>query len=277
MLVAGVAAGAVSGGSRVAGSSIGSGGGNGGRSRLRRVRDGGGSPCRVGDDAGAAVLVEGAHRNVEVASAGAAAEPGSEQFGSLVGHLGVDDGTTAPPAGLEEGIFAALPVAFDGAGESGAGEVEGGHDVGLGDVGNEVQLGGAQQHGAAVVGGVAIEGFEVEEVVGDAGAGLHGVTVADGSGVRKGEREGKDHGSAPYMYHTILSDKWIDVKGETAEKARKWGSFEEFGGYRGRRSAYHVRESELEAKSGLSGPVACGAHRATPNHVSCRLSTENER
>ena len=31
----------------------------------------------------------------------------------------------------------------------------------------------------------------------------------------------------------------------------------------------------MRAKSGLSGPVACAAHRATPNHVSCPLSTEN--
>ena len=32
---------------------------------------------------------------------------------------------------------------------------------------------------------------------------------------------------------------------------------------------------ELETKSGLSGPVACEAHRATTKHVSCPLSTEN--
>ena len=84
----------------------------GGRNRLRSVRDGG--KCRGGgsEDAGVTVFVEGAHRNAELPSAGAAADPGSEQFGRLVGHLSVDDGTPTPPARLEKGVFAALSIAF---------------------------------------------------------------------------------------------------------------------------------------------------------------------
>ena len=73
----------------------------------------------------------------------------------------------------------------------------------MADPGDDLQLGGAQQHGAAVAGRVAVVGFEVVEVVGDAGTGLHGVLVADRGGVGKGEREGEDHGSAPNMYHHI--------------------------------------------------------------------------
>ena len=84
-------------------------------------------------------------------------------------------------------------------------DLKGAHDVGLADTGDDVQLGGAEQQGAAVVGGVAIEGFEVDEVVSQAVVGLHGVVVADGSGVRRGEREGEDHGLPPNMYHRILS------------------------------------------------------------------------
>ena len=206
MLVAGVAAGAVSGGSRGGLGSVRAGAVSG--SRLHSVlRAGSGRPCGVDDDAGAAVLVEGGRRDAEVPSAGTAAEPGSEQFGSLGGHLGIDHGTPAPAAGLEEGVFAAFTVASEGARESGAGNAQGGHDVGLGDAGNDVQLGGAEQQGVAVVGAMAIEGFEVEEVVGDAVAGLHGVAVADGGGVRKGQREREDHGRSPIMYHHILSDK----------------------------------------------------------------------
>ena len=184
VLVAGIAGGAISCGRRFgvcAGEVIGG--------HLRSVRDCGERRRGGGDDAGASVLVEGGRRDAELPSAGAAAHPGSEQFGRLGGHLGVDDGTSAPSARLEEGVLAVLTVAFDGACEGGTGDVEGSHDVGLADAGNDLELGGAQQHGAAVVGGVAIEGFEVEEVVGNAIAGLHGVAVADGSGIREGERE----------------------------------------------------------------------------------------
>ena len=232
LLVAGVAGGAIGGRSRVGVRSVGGvigdrsrlrsvrvGGVIGGRSRLRSVRVGGviggrnrlrsvrdGGKCRGGgsEDAGATVFVEGAHRNAELPSAGAAADPGSEQFGRLVGHLGVDDGTPTPPARLEKGVFAALSIAFDGACHGRARDVEGAHDVGLADAGNDVQPGDAEQHGAAVVGGMAIEGFEIEEVIGEAVAGLHGVAVADGSGVRKGEGQEEDHGESPIMYHSIL-------------------------------------------------------------------------
>ena len=196
VLVAGIAGGAISCGRRFG---VCAGGVIGGH--LRSVRDCGERRRGDGDDAGAPVLVEGGRRDAEVASAGAAAHPGSEQCGRLGGHLGVDDGTSAPSARLEEGVLAVLTVAFDGAREGGTGDVEGTHDVGLADAGNDLELGGAEQHGAAVVGGVAIEGFEVEEVVGNAIAGLHGVAVADGSGIREGEREREDHGSAHIMYH----------------------------------------------------------------------------
>ena len=246
LLVAGVAGGAIGGRSRVGVRSVG--GVIGGRNRLRSVRDGGGRPCRVGDDAGAPVFVKGAHRDAELPSAGAAADPGSEQFGGFVGHPGVDDGTPVPPARLEKGVFAALSIAFDGACHGGAGEVEGGHDVGLRDAGNDVQLGGAQQHGAAVVGGVAIEGFEVEEVVGEAVAGLHGVAVADGSGVRKGEGQGEDHGQAPVMYHSILAYPTIRCQAEIARESKRGQKnrfIGAFGSYRGSRSAHHVRKSEI--------------------------------
>ena len=192
-----------------------------GGGRRRNLGAGGGLPCGICDDAGAAVLVEGAHRDAEVPSAGGAAHPGSEQFGCLVRHLGVDDGTSTPTERFEEGVFAALTEAFDGARDGGAGEVEGAHEVGLGDAGNDVQLGDAQQHGAPVVGGVAIEGFEVEEVEGEAVVGLHGKAVADGSGVRKGEREGQDHGRAPDMYHCILAEMRIGCQEEIARKGRK--------------------------------------------------------
>ena len=198
---AGVAGGAIGGRSRVGLRSAGVGGVLGGRRpRGADERRRGG-----GDDAGATVLVEGTRRDAELPCAGAAAHPGGEQFGGLVGHLGVDDGTSAPPARLEEDVFAVLPIASDGARDGGARDLEGAHDVGLADTGDDVQLGGAEQHGAAVVGGVAIEGFEVEEVVSQAVVGLHGVAVADGSGVRRGEREGEDHGLPPNMYHRILS------------------------------------------------------------------------
>ena len=201
----------------------------GGRNRLRSVRDGG--KCRGGgsEDAGVTVFVEGAHRNAELPSAGAAADPGSEQFGGLVGHLGVDDGTPTPPARLEKGVFAALSIAFDGACHGGARDVEGGHDVGLADAGNDVQPGDAQQHGAAVVGGMAIEGLEVEEVIGEAVAGLHGVAVADGSGVRKGEGQEEDHGGSNHvsLYSGILNDTMSSGNRPREQKgARKTGLLE---------------------------------------------------
>ena len=153
--------------------------------------------------------------------AGAAAHPGSEQLGRLGGHLGVDDGTSTTAARREEGVFAVLTVAFDDASDGGAGEGEGGHDVGLGDTGNDVQLGGAEQRGAAVGGGMAIEGLEIEEVVGEAIAGLHGVTVADGSGVGEGEGEREDHRGAPYMYRYILSDKRKECQVGNHKKEQK--------------------------------------------------------
>ena len=121
VLVAGVAGGTIGSRRRVGLSSVRAGGVIGGRNRLRSVRDGGGRPCGVGDDAGAPVFVKGAHRDAELPSAGAAADPGSEQFGGFVGHPGVDDGTPAPPARLEKGVFAALSIAFDGASHGGAG------------------------------------------------------------------------------------------------------------------------------------------------------------
>ena len=69
VLVAGIAAGAVSGDRRVADRGgadwVISGGG-----RRRNLGAGGGLPCAICDDAGAAVLVEGAHRDAELASAG---------------------------------------------------------------------------------------------------------------------------------------------------------------------------------------------------------------
>ena len=154
--VAGVAGGAIGGGSRVGLCSVRAGRQIGGR--LRRVRCGRSSPSGVGYDAGTPVLVEGARRDAELACAGAAAHPGGEQIDRLVGHLGVDDGTSTPPARREEGIFAAVSIAFDGARDGGTREVEGPHDVGLADAGNDVQPGGAQQQGATVLGGVAIEG-----------------------------------------------------------------------------------------------------------------------
>ena len=151
VLVAGIAGGAISCGRRFG---VCAGGVIGGH--LRSVHDCGERRRGGGDDAGAPVLVEGGRRDAEVASAGAAAHSGSEQLGRLGGHLGVDDGTPAPSARLEESVLAVLTVAFDGACEGGTGDVEGSHDVGLADAGNDVQLGGAKQHGAAVVGGVAI-------------------------------------------------------------------------------------------------------------------------
>ena len=221
VLVAGVASGAIGGRSRVGLRSADAGGESGGRNRRCSVRAGGGHPCGVGDDAGTPVLVEGACRDAEVPGAGAAAHPGSEQLGRLGGHLGVDDGTSTTAARREEGVFAVLSVAFDDASDGGAGEGEGGHDVGLGDTGNDVQLGGAEQRGAAVGGGMAIEGLEIEEVVGDAIAGLHGVTVADGSGVGEGEGEREDHRGAPYMYRYILSDKRKECQVGNHKKEQK--------------------------------------------------------
>jgi len=156
--------------------------------------------------------------------------PEASSFGCLVRHRGVDDGTSTPTERFEEGVFAALAEAFDGARDGGAGEVEGAHEVGLRDAGNDVQLGDTQQHGATVVGRVAIEGFEVEEVEGDAVVGLHGEAVADGSGVRKAKREGQDHGRAPDMYHRILSDMRIGSQEEIARESRKRA---EKRGYRG--------------------------------------------
>ena len=266
LLVAGVAGGTIGSRRRVGLSSVRAGGVIGGRNRLRSVRDGGGRPCGVGDDAGAPVFVKGAHRDAELPSAGAAADPGSEQFGGFVGHPGVDDGTPAPPARLEKGVFAALSIAFDGACHGRAGEVEGGHDVGLRDAGNDVQLGGAQQHGAAVVGGVAIEGFEVEEVVGEAVAGLHGVAVADGSGVRKGEGQGEDHGQAPVMYHSILAYPTIRCQAEIARESKRGQKnrfIGAFGSYRGSRSAHHVRKSEFTSS------LLCPSQLAPRQRVGC--------
>ena len=95
------------------------------------------------------------------------------------------------------------------------------HEVALADPGDDLQFGGAQQHGAAVAGRVAVVGFEVVEVVGDAVAGLHGVLVADRGGVGKGEREGQDHGWSPIMYHRILFNWRMDVKQKTHARAKK--------------------------------------------------------
>ena len=140
VLVAGIAGGAISCGRRFG---VCAGGVIGGH--LRSVHDCGERRRGGGDDAGAPVLVEGGRRDAEVTSAGAAAHPGSEQCGRLGGHLGVDDGTSAPSARLEEGVLAVLTVAFDGAREGGTGDVEGTHDVGLADAGNDLELGGAEQ------------------------------------------------------------------------------------------------------------------------------------
>ena len=77
------------------------------------------------------------------------------------------------------------------------------------------------------------------------------------------------------MYRYILSEKGREVKGESAKKARELGLFKEFRRLPRTLLCVPCEESEREAKSGLSGPVACRAHQATPNHVSCPLSTEN--
>ena len=58
VLVAGVAGGTIGSRRRVGLSSVRAGGVIGGRNRLRSVRDGGGRPCGVGDDAGAPVFVK---------------------------------------------------------------------------------------------------------------------------------------------------------------------------------------------------------------------------
>ena len=140
-----------------------------------------------------------------------------------------------------------LAIASDCSRHGRSRDLEGTHEVALADPGDDLQFGGAQQHGAAVAGRVAVVGFEVVEVVGQAVVGLHGVLVADHGGVGKGEREGDDHGWSPIMYHRILFIWRMDVKRKNAresKKDQKTGLLKHSGGYRGSRSAHHVRKSE---------------------------------
>ena len=65
--------------------------------RLRSVHAPGVRPRGLDDDAGAVVRFESGRRDAEVPCTRVAAHPGGEQFGGLVGHLGVDDGAPAPP------------------------------------------------------------------------------------------------------------------------------------------------------------------------------------
>ena len=115
---------------------------------------------------------------------------------------------------------------------------------------------------------MAIEGLEVEEVVGRSRRESAWRSVADGSGVRKGEGQEEDHGEAPLMYHgiRILDDTMSSGNRPREQKgARKTGLLEhlEATGAAGQRTM----SGSLKLARGASGELRW---RAGPRRRPCR-------